>query len=73
MATDVRRWPRMLLMAASACLVLLPAAPGGAQQAESTQQPEAAESAEYGDNFVRSPDSASNPVPQTRALGALLP
>jgi hypothetical protein len=63
MVTDARRWQRILLAAASACLVLLPGAPGGAQQVESPSEPQAAE---YGTGtFIRAPDSVSNPTPQT--------
>jgi hypothetical protein len=63
MVTDARRWQRILLAAASACLVLLPGAPGGAQQVESPSEPQAAE---YGTStFIRAPDGVSNPTPQT--------
>src|SRR5882672_6871219 len=60
-ATDARRRQRILIVVVSACLMLLPGAPGEAQQTESTEKTPAPQ----GENtFVRSPDSVLNPTPQ---------
>ena len=69
----------VLILAAAAGLVLLPGAPGSA---EPPAAPDSAEQAEVispppgaieSDNFVRSPDSVANPVPETGLLERVYP
>ncbi len=69
----------VLVLAAAAGLVLLPGAPGSA---ELPAAPDSAEQAELiapppgaieSDNFVRSPDSVANPVPETGLLERVYP
>jgi outer membrane porin, OprD family len=75
MATDIQRWQRMLLVAASACLLLMPGAPAEAQLAEAALREIQQPSASFGEaeEFVRSLDNIQSPTRQPSPLELLYP